>query len=58
MKRPHLVDGTFELFRAYYAVPSSGRRTAGSASAASWLDAVWLRDGTVTHVAVATDQSF
>jgi hypothetical protein len=58
MKRLHLVDGTFELFRAYYAVPSSRApdgREVGAIRGVIGSTLAWLRDGTVTHVAVATD---
>jgi len=56
----HLIDGTFELFRAYFAVPKSG--TAGPAGvevgAARGLlrgFAALLASGEVTHVACAFD---
>jgi len=58
MKRLHLVDGTFELFRSYYAVPSSRApdgREVGAIRGVIGSTLAWLRDGTVTHVAVATD---
>lgn len=54
----HLVDGTFELFRAYYSHPA---RTAPDGrpvnAVAGLLDSMLslLREPQVTHVAVATD---
>ena len=58
MKRLHLIDGTFELFRGYYALPSSTApdgREVGAIRGVIASTLAWLRDGTVTHVAVATD---
>jgi 5'-3' exonuclease len=54
----HLIDGTFELFRAYYAVPSATSPDGREIGAIRGLLAstlAWLRDGDVTHVAAATD---
>ena len=54
----HLIDGTFELFRAYYALPSSTAPDGREVGAMRGLIAstlALLRDGAVTHVAVATD---
>lgn len=54
----HLVDGTFELFRAYYGAPSAtapdGREVGATRG---WLRslATLLREPEVTHVAVAFD---
>jgi 5'-3' exonuclease len=54
----HLVDGTFELFRAYYGAPSStdaAGREVGATRA--WLRslAALLREPGVTHIGVAFD---
>jgi 5'-3' exonuclease len=58
MAKVHLVDGTFELFRAYYGAPEAreGRAEEGAAvrSLGRSLDALLREDG-VTHVAVAFD---
>ena len=52
-----LIDGTYELFRYYYAVPSA--RDADGAKwgqCAAWSDSVLgLVNSGVTHIAVATD---
>ncbi len=54
----HLVDGTYELFRAYYGVPSSrtddGREVGATRGIARSLLAL-VRSGGATHVAVAFD---
>ena len=54
----HLVDGTYEIFRAFYGAPSA-RAPDGVEVAASraWLRSLWslLRQPDVTHVAVAFD---
>ncbi|HET9957748.1 MAG TPA: 5'-3' exonuclease [Polyangiaceae bacterium] len=54
----HLVDGTYELFRNYFAVPStkapSGREVGAARGLLRSLLA-WLRAGGVTHIAVAFD---
>ncbi|HEY4158270.1 MAG TPA: 5'-3' exonuclease H3TH domain-containing protein [Polyangiaceae bacterium] len=54
----HLIDGTYELFRAFYAVPSAmtadGAEVAGSRALARSLLSL-LREPGVTHVAVAFD---
>ncbi len=54
----HLVDGTYELFRHYYALPSSrdesGREVAAARGVLASVRAM-IRDG-ATHIAVATDQ--
>jgi 5'-3' exonuclease len=56
--RVHLIDGTYELFRHFYAMPSQ-KNAAGEEIAAARGVVVsmmnLLRDG-ATHVAVATDQ--
>lgn len=53
----HLIDGTYELFRHHYGVPSAVRatspRTAG-ARGVLWSVLTMLEDG-ATHVGVATD---
>lgn len=54
----HLVDGTFELFRAFYSAPSK-KNAAGQEVGATWgyvrsLSALLSSPG-VTHVAVAFD---
>jgi 5'-3' exonuclease len=56
--RIHLIDGTYELFRSFYAVPSSlGARgeEVGAARAFCRSLAGWLGSGKGTHVAVAFD---
>jgi 5'-3' exonuclease len=54
----HVVDGTYELFRAYFAVPSrrapDGREVAAVRGVVESLLGLLRRPG-VTHVAVATD---
>ena len=54
----HLVDGTYELFRAYYGAPKrqnrNGREVGGSFGLCRSLSYL-LRDADVTHVAVAFD---
>ena len=54
----HVVDGTYELFRAYFAVPSALSPAGTEVGAARGLlrgFAAWLASGEVTHVAVAFD---
>lgn len=54
----HLVDGTYELFRAYYGAPkrqSSAGREVGAATGLLRSLSMLLRDDTVTHVACAFD---
>jgi 5'-3' exonuclease len=54
----HLIDGTFELFRAYFAVPKSQNATGTEVGAARGLlrsFAALLGAGEVTHVACAFD---
>jgi 5'-3' exonuclease len=54
----HLIDGTYELFRAYFAVPKSlGPRGVETAASRGLFRsfAAWLRSGRVTHAAVAFD---
>jgi 5'-3' exonuclease len=53
----HLVDGTYELFRHYYALPSAKDRNGVEVSAVRGVLASMLgmlKDG-ATHVAIATD---
>jgi 5'-3' exonuclease len=56
--RIHLVDGTYELFRAYFGAPKA-TGTAGSEVGATrgilWSLVSLLRDDRVTHVACAFD---
>ena len=56
--RVHLVDATYELFRAYFAVPSSrardGREVGATRGVLSTLLALCQNEG-ATHVACATD---
>ena len=53
----HLVDGTYELFRHYYAMPSevndAGREVAGTAGVVGSV--LGMLENGATHVAVATD---
>ena len=54
----HLVDGTYELFRHYYALPSAKDSEGREAAAVRGVLASVLgmmKDGGATHVAVATD---
>lgn len=56
--RIHLIDGTYELFRAFYAVPSSlgsGGQEVGAARAFCRSLAGFLGSGKATHVGVAFD---
>jgi len=56
--RAHLVDGTYELFRAWFGAPPaqdpSGREVGATRGLLSSLNAL-LRDENVTHIAVAFD---
>jgi 5'-3' exonuclease len=56
--RVHLIDGTYELFRAYYGAPK-GRgpdgREVGAARSLLRTFALLLADPTVSHLAVAFD---
>ena len=54
----HLIDGTFELFRAYFAVPKTQSASGAEIGAARGLlrgFAALLGSGQVTHVACAFD---
>lgn len=54
----HLIDGTFELFRAFFAVPASQNAAGAEVGASRGLlrgFAAWLGSGEVTHVACAFD---
>jgi 5'-3' exonuclease len=56
--RVHLIDGTYELFRHFYAMPSQVNAAGEEIAAARGVVVSMmslLRDG-ATHVAVATDQ--
>ena len=56
--RVHLIDGTYELFRHFYALPSQVNAAGEEIAAARGVVVSMmnlLRDG-ATHVAVATDQ--
>ncbi|MFW6051223.1 MAG: 5'-3' exonuclease [Myxococcota bacterium] len=58
MATVHLVDGTYELFRAWFALPSmrapDGREVGAARGMLRGL-AAWLRKGEVTHAAAAFD---
>src|SRR3977135_2876924 len=53
----HLVDGTYELFRHYYALPSARDRDGREIAAVRGVVAsvLGMLNGGATHVAVATD---
>jgi 5'-3' exonuclease len=53
----HLVDGTYELFRHFYALPSAPDRNGLEVAAVRGVVGSMLRmvEGGATHVAVATD---
>ena len=54
----HLVDGTYELFRAHFGAPSMTApdgREVGAVRGLLRSFVAWMRTGTVTHVAVAFD---
>jgi 5'-3' exonuclease len=53
----HLVDGTYELFRHYYALPSARDRDGREIAAVKGVVAsvLGMLNGGATHVAVATD---
>ena len=57
MTRVHLLDGTYELFRSFYGAPSAqvGGREVGAARGLLRSFAALLRNGVVTHGAVAFD---
>ncbi len=55
----HLVDGTYELFRAYYGAPkrrNAAGREVGAAEGLLRSLRLLLRDEDVTHVACAFDR--
>lgn len=58
MAAVHLIDGTYELFRAWFALPEmkapDGREVGATRGMLRSL-AAWLRGGEVTHAAVAFD---
>src|SRR4030081_919742 len=53
----HLIDGTYELFRHYYALPSARDRDGCEVAAVRGVLAsvLGMIGGGATHVAVATD---
>jgi 5'-3' exonuclease len=53
----HLVDGTYELFRHYYALPSARDRDGREIAAVKGVVAsvLGMLNGGATHIAVATD---
>lgn len=53
----HLIDGTYELFRHYYALPSAKDRDGREVAAVRGVLASVLKmiEGGARHVAVATD---
>ena len=54
----HLIDGTYELFRAFFAVPKAPSPAGVETAAVRALFrsfAAWLRSGRVTHAGVAFD---
>jgi 5'-3' exonuclease len=55
--RAHLIDGTFELFRAFFGAPGVvvGGREVGATRALVRGFAAWLRSGEVTHAGAAFD---
>jgi len=54
----HLIDGTYELFRHYYAVPKSVNAGGHEVGATRGVlgSLFYLLEGGATHLAVATDQ--
>jgi len=54
----HLIDGTYELFRHYYAVPSTRDKDGNEVGAVKGVlrSVLGMIEGGATHVAVATDQ--
>jgi 5'-3' exonuclease len=54
----HLIDGTYELFRHYYAVPSTRDKDGNEVGAVKAVlrSVLGMIEGGATHVAVATDQ--
>jgi len=58
MTRVHLVDGTYELFRAHFGAPSARGRDGAEVGATRGLLRTLLgllREDGVTHVACALD---
>ena len=53
----YLIDGTYELFRYYYALPSARGDDGGEVAAVRGVvgSVLGLINGGVTHIAVATD---
>ena len=56
----YLVDGTYELFRHYYALPSARDQNGCEVAAVRGVLASVLRmiKGGATHIAVATDRKW
>ena len=54
----HLIDGTYELFRHYYALPSAREKDGREVAAVRGVlgSVLGMIKGGATHVAVATDQ--
>ena len=54
----HLIDGTYELFRHFYAMPSKKDATGGEIAAVDGVigSVCGMITAGATHVAVATDQ--
>jgi 5'-3' exonuclease len=54
----HLIDGTYELFRHFYAVPSARDKDGHEVGAVKGVlrSVLGMIEGGATHVAVATDQ--
>ena len=54
----YLIDGTYELFRHYYALPSARDRQGNEVGAVRGVltSVLGMLKGGVTHIAVATDQ--
>ena len=55
--RVHLIDGTYELFRHYFAVPSYKAADGTEVAAVRGVvrSVLSMLDGEATHVGVATD---
>ncbi|WP_410967577.1 hypothetical protein, partial [Salmonella sp. SAL4456] len=53
----YLIDGTYELFRYYFALPSARRADGVEVAAVRGVigSVLGMLNGGVTHVAVATD---
>ncbi len=55
--RVHLLDGTYELFRHYFAVPKKQTKDGAEVGALGGVlnSVLWMIDEGATHIAVATD---